>query len=73
MCLEALRSEALPRFGDVFLVCVRTNFDMVGLRPQQIFVNQYCVKPQLGQFVHRIIRPGLVLERPYVEIQFRRF
>ena len=44
MCLEALRSEAFARFGDVFLVCIGADFDMVGLRPQEIFVNQYCVK-----------------------------
>jgi hypothetical protein len=39
MRFEALGGEALPRIGDVFLVGVGANLDMIGLRPQQIFVN----------------------------------
>ena len=63
MRLEALRSEVLSRFGDVFLAGVGAHLDVVGLRPQKILVNQHGVKSKLGQFVHGIIRPGLVLER----------
>ena len=44
MGLEALRCEALARFGDVFLVNVGADLDMIGLRPQEVFVNQHGVK-----------------------------
>src|ERR1700674_5799060 len=70
MYFKTFRSEGLPHFRNVSLVCVGAHLDVIGLRPQEIFVNQYGMKTELSQFVDRIVRPGLVLKRPHLEVKF---